>query len=139
MFWGPSPACLARVASAAADQLAKLWLIYSFDLGGRGLVTRVSRSVVTGTPASATACSAGGRSGHGIAAVKALAVGLLWIWLGGFSRLPGGLAGLIMAAPSAAVDRLRWPGVMDFRCFTPRWGQQVQLVCSTSPIPSLRV
>jgi signal peptidase II len=125
MFWGPLTrlGLTVAVASAAADQLAKLWLIYDFDLGGRGLVTLapfLDLVVAWNTGISYGLFPQEGAVGPWVLlAVKALAVGLLWIWLGrASSRLTAASLGLIIGgAVGNSIDRLHWPGVMDFLLF----------------------
>jgi signal peptidase II len=130
MFWGPLTrfGLAVAVASAAADQLAKLWLIYGFDLGGRGLVTLapfLDLVVAWNTGISYGLFPQEGAVGPWVLlAVKALAVGLLWIWLArASSRLTAASLGLIIGgAVGNAIDRLHWPGVMDFLLFHATFG-----------------
>jgi signal peptidase II len=123
--WGPLSALGLAVAivTTLVDQGSKLWLLYEFDLADR---FRVAVSpffdlVVTWN----TGISYGLFQGQGALALWALlafkiaAVALLWIWLARApSRLTAAALGLIIGgALGNAIDRLHWPGVMDFVLF----------------------
>lgn len=123
--WGPLSALGLAVAAATGvvDQAAKLWLVNVFDLGSRGQVALAPwlDLVLTWN----TGISYGlfpQESAFGewaLLAFKALVVVFLWVWL---ARTRSGLAatalGLIIGgAVGNAVDRLHWPGVMDFVLF----------------------
>jgi signal peptidase II len=122
MFWGPLTRLGLGVAlvSVAADQAVKLWLIYGFDLGGRGVVTLtpfLDLVVAWNTGISYGLFPQEGPLGRWILlTIKAAAVVLLWIWLARTpSRLMALSLGLIIGgAIGNAIDRLHWPGVMDF-------------------------
>ena len=106
--------------SAAVDQALKLWLLFVFDLGARG--------VVTGDPLPRSGADlehrhqlrpvpAGGPLGQWVLlALKAIAVVLLWIWLArATSRLTAVALGLIIGgALGNAIDRLAYGAVADF-------------------------
>jgi signal peptidase II len=75
----------AAVATAALDQALKLWLLFVFDLGGRGRVPlgRFFDLVLTwNTGVSYGLFKQDSFSGQLVLlAIKAVAVVLLWIWL----------------------------------------------------------
>ena len=123
--WGPLSALGlgAAVVTGIIDQASKLWLLYGFDLESRGRVaiTPFVDLVVTWN----TGISYGLFRQEGLVGVwallafKAAAVVLLWIWLArASSRLTALALGLIIGgAIGNALDRLHWPGVMDFVLF----------------------
>ena len=125
LFVGPLTAFGLAVAAASAvlDQAVKLWLVYGFDLGGRGVVslTPFLDLVLTwNTGISYGLFPQDGPIGQWVLlALKAAAVVLLWIWLARTSsRLTALALGLIIGgAIGNAIDRLHWPGVMDFALF----------------------
>jgi signal peptidase II len=125
MLWGPLSRFGLAVAlvSAAADQAMKFWLIDVFDLGGRGVVTLtpfLDLVVAWNTGISYGLFPQSSPLGQWILlAIKAAAVALLWIWLTRApSRLTALALGLIIGgAIGNAIDRLHWPGVMDFVLF----------------------
>ena len=110
-------------ATALADQGAKFWLLYAFDLPDRVrvAVTPFLDFVLTWN----TGISYGLFPQRGLVgawallAFKVVAVVLLWIWLArASSRLTAVALGLIIGgALGNAIDRLHWPGVMDFVLF----------------------
>jgi signal peptidase II len=111
------------VATGLADQVSKFWLLYDFDLPDRFrvAVTPFVDFVLTWN----TGISYGLFPQRGLVgawallAFKILAVLLLWIWLArASSRLTAVALGLIIGgAVGNAIDRLHWPGVMDFVLF----------------------
>ena len=123
--WGPLSALGLSVAVVAGivDQGSKFWLLYVFDLAGRGraALTPFVDLVITWN----TGISYGLLRQQGLTAVwallafKAAAVVFLWIWLArSSSRLTAAALGLIIGgAIGNAIDRLHWPGVMDFVLF----------------------
>ncbi len=123
--WGPLSTLGLAVAAVTAiiDQASKLWLLYVFDLAGRArvAVTSFIDLVVTWN----TGISYGLLQQKGLFGLwalfgfKAAAVVFLWIWLArASSRLTAVALGLIIGgAFGNAVDRLHWPGVMDFVFF----------------------
>jgi signal peptidase II len=130
--WGPLTALGFAVAAIACvlDQVSKLWLLYNFDLADRGRVAVMPfvDFVLTWT----TGISYGllpqtGPVGQwALFAFKVAAVVFLWAWLARASaRLTAVALGLIIGGAVAnAVDRLHWPGVMDFVLLhteTARW------------------
>jgi signal peptidase II len=125
MFWGPLTrlGLAVALASAAADQAVKLWLIFVFDLGSRGVVTLtpfLDLVLTWNTGISYGLFPQEGPVGQWILlAVKALAVALLWIWLArASSRLTALALGLIIGgALGNAIDRLAYGAVADFVLF----------------------
>jgi len=117
------------VVAAAADQAAKLWLLLGLDLGARGSVTLTPflDLVLTWNPGISYGLfrQQGPLGQWALIALKAIAVALLWIWLArASSRLTALSLGLIIGgAIGNAVDRLHWPGVMDFALFHLAIGQ----------------
>ena len=123
--WGPLSALGLAVAAATGiiDQASKLWLLDVFDLADRGrvAVTSFIDLVVTwNTGISYGLLQQNGLFGAwALLAFKMAAVAFLWIWLArASSRLTATALGLIIGgALGNAVDRLHWPGVMDFVLF----------------------
>jgi signal peptidase II len=113
----------AALVTAVLDQALKLWLLFVYDLGGRGRVplARFVDLVLTwNTGISYGLFRQEGFSGQLILlAIKAAAVVLLWIWLArATSRLAALSLGLIIGgAVGNAVDRLFYGAVADFVLF----------------------
>jgi signal peptidase II len=111
------------LAAAAIDQGFKFWLLWSFELGSRGVVplTPFLDLVLTwNTGISYGLFQQEGPLGRWVLiALNAIAVALLWMWLARAStRLTAVALGLIIGgALGNAFDRLHWPGVMDFLLF----------------------
>ncbi|MCC7016718.1 MAG: signal peptidase II [Rhodospirillales bacterium] len=110
-------------ATAAADQALKLWLLFGYDLGGRGsvpvtpfldLVLIWNRGISYGLFQQH---SEFGR--WALLALTAVAVGLLWIWLSrASSRITAVALGLIIGgAVGNAIDRAAYGAVADFLLF----------------------
>jgi signal peptidase II len=124
-FWGPLTALGLAVAVVAGllDQAVKFWLLYGFDLGGRGAFgfTPFFDLVLTwNTGISYGLFPQEGPVGPwALLAFKVAAVIFLWLWLArASSRLTALALGLIIGgALGNAADRLHWPGVMDFVLF----------------------
>ena len=124
-FWGPLTGLGLAVAVAACliDQAAKFWLLLALDLGRRGnlAVTPFLDLVLTwNTGISYGLFPQQGAVGQwGLLGFKVAAVIFLWVWLARApSRLTAAALGLIIGgALGNAVDRLHWPGVMDFVLF----------------------
>ena len=138
LLWGALSGfgLLVAVATAALDQGSKFWLLWSFELGSRGVVplTPFLDLVLTwNTGISYGLFPQEGALGRWVLiALKAIAVALLWIWLARAStRLTAVALGLIIGgALGNACDRLHWPGVMDFLLFhIAARGGPLQLVC----------
>jgi signal peptidase II len=121
-LWGPLSAFGLAIAlvTGLADQASKFWLLDVFNLEDRArvAVTPFLDLVVIWN----TGISYGLFQQQGFAALwallafKVVAVVLLWIWLArSSSRLTAAALGLIVGgAVGNAIDRLHWPGVMDF-------------------------
>ncbi len=120
--WGPLSALGLIVAALACalDQASKLWLLDVFDLGSRGSVPVVPFTdfVLTwNTGISYGLFPQQGPVGQwALLLFKVAAVVFLWIWLArAQSRLTAAALGLIIGgAVGNAIDRLHWPGVLDF-------------------------
>jgi signal peptidase II len=123
--WGPLSALGlgAAVVTGIIDQASKLWLLYALDLESRGRVAItpfVDLVVAWNTGISYGLFRQEGLVGvWALLAFKVAAVVLLWIWLArASSRLTALALGLIVGgAIGNALDRLHWPGVMDFVLF----------------------
>ena len=105
------------------DQASKLWLLDVFGLAERNRVAFapfLDLIVIWNTGISYGLFQRQGLTAlWALLAFKIAAVVLLWIWL---ARAPSGLTaaalGLIIGgALGNAIDRLHWPGVMDFVLF----------------------
>jgi signal peptidase II len=124
-LWGRLSALGLTVAALTclADQAAKFWLLFDLDLANRGRValTRFIDLVLTwNTGISYGLFPQQGPIGEwGLFAFKLAAIAFLWAWLArASSRLTAASLGLIIGgAVGNAVDRLHWPGVMDFVLF----------------------
>jgi signal peptidase II len=120
--WGPSSALGLAIAAiiCAIDQASKLWLLYVFDIGNRPqvAVTPFLDVLLTwNTGISYGLLQQQGPVGQwALLAFKVAAVALLWVWLARSpSRLTAAALGLIIGgALGNAIDRLHWPGVLDF-------------------------
>lgn len=123
--WGPLSAFGLAVAVVAviADQASKLWLLDVFGLAGRAgvAVTPFIELVLTWNAGISYGLfqQQGFVGAIALLAFKIAAVALLWIWLArAASRLTAAALGLIIGgALGNAIDRLHWPGVMDFVLF----------------------
>jgi signal peptidase II len=111
------------IATCLIDQASKFWLIAHFDLAGRSefALTRFVALVLTwNTGISYGLFPQQGLIGEwALFAFKVAAVIFMWIWLTrATSRLTAVALGLIIGgAIGNALDRLHWPGVMDFVLF----------------------
>ena len=125
LLWGPLTrfALAVAVVAAAIDQATKLWLLFGFDLGARGVVTLtpfLDLVLVWNTGISYGLLRQEGPVGQWVLlALKAAAVVLLWIWLARTSsRLTALSLGLIIGgAIGNAIDRLAYGAVADFVLF----------------------
>jgi signal peptidase II len=105
------------------DQATKLWLLLVFDLAGRTPVTVtpfIQLLLTWNTGISYGLFPQQGLLGQWmLLGFKAAAVVFLWVWLARVpTRLTAVALGLIIGgALGNAVDRLHWPGVMDFVFF----------------------
>jgi signal peptidase II len=120
--WGPLSAfgVVIAVITCAIDQASKLWLLLPFDLAGRAPVhvtPFLDLVLVWNTGISYGLFPQEGPVGQwGLLAFKAAAVVFLWVWLArSSSRVTALSLGMIIGgAVGNALDRLHWPGVMDF-------------------------
>jgi signal peptidase II len=123
--WGPLSAFGVTIAivTGVLDQASKLWLLDIFDLADRGRVALtpfLDLIVIWNTGISYGLFQQQGLSAlWALLAFKVAAVVLLWIWLArAASRLTAAALGLIIGgALGNGIDRLHWPGVMDFVLF----------------------
>ena len=123
--WGRFSAFGFAVAAIACliDQAAKFWLLYDFNLAGRGTVALtpfLDLTLTFNTGISYGLFPQQGSLGQwALLAFKVAAVIFLWIWLARApSRLCAVALGLIIGgAVGNAADRLHWPGVADFVLF----------------------
>jgi signal peptidase II len=122
LFWGPLTRLGLSVAAlcALADQALKLWLVYGYELGARQPVelTPFLDLVEVWNPGISYGLfqQQGPLGQWALFGVKLAAVLVLWVWLARVhSRLIAVSLGMIIGgAVGNAVDRLHWPGVMDF-------------------------
>jgi signal peptidase II len=125
LLWGPLTrfGLAVAVAAAAIDQAVKLWLLFAFDLGGRGVVTLtpfLDLVLTWNTGISYGLFRQEGPLGQWVLlALKAIAVILLWIWLARSStRLTALSLGMIIGgAVGNAIDRYAYGAVADFVLF----------------------
>ena len=123
--WGAQSALGLGVALAAGviDQASKLWLLHAFDLesGARVAVTPfIDLVLVWNTGISYGLLQQDSLLGlWALLAFKVVAIAFLWVWLArASSALTAAALGLIIGgAFGNAIDRLHWPGVMDFVLF----------------------
>jgi signal peptidase II len=125
LVWGrltPFALVIALLA-AAVDQAVKLYLLFIFDLGARGIVTLtpfLDLVLTWNTGISYGLFRQEGPLGQwALLALKAIAVILLWIWLSRTSsRLTALSLGLIIGgAIGNAIDRFAYGAVADFVLF----------------------
>lgn len=120
--WGPLSAfgLLVALFACTADQAAKFWLLLVAHLNNVEpiVLTPFAELVLTwNTGISYGLFPQRGPIGPwALLAFKIVAVGFLWVWLSrAQQRLTALSLGLIIGgAIGNAVDRLHWPGVMDF-------------------------
>jgi signal peptidase II len=125
LLWGPlTPfALVIALLAAAIDQAVKLYLLFVFDLGARGIVTLtpfLDLVLTWNTGISYGLFRQEGPLGQwALLALKAIAVILLWIWLSRTSsRLTAASLGLIIGgAIGNAIDRFTYGAVADFVLF----------------------
>jgi signal peptidase II len=120
--WGRLSALGLAIAALTCiiDQAAKLWLVLAFDLAARAPLAVgpfVDLVLTWNTGISYGLLQQQGPVGQwALLAFKAAAVAFLWAWLArAQSRLTAVALGLIVGgALGNAIDRLHWPGVLDF-------------------------
>jgi signal peptidase II len=120
--WGALSAFGLFVAAVSCllDQAAKLWLLYGLHLSSQRPIalTPFAELVLTWNTGISYGLfpQTGSVGPWALLGIKIAAVIFLWIWLARTaSRLTALALGLIIGgALGNAVDRLHWPGVMDF-------------------------
>ena len=120
--WGPLSAFGLGIAAAAcaADQALKLWLLFGYRLGEKGMVSIapfVDLVLTWNRGISYGLFQQDGPLGQwALLALKAVAVALLWIWLARTgSRLTATALGLILGgAVGNGIDRAAYGAVADF-------------------------
>jgi len=123
--WGRFSAFGLTIAAltCVADQASKVWLLSDFDLANRGsvAVTPFVDLVLTWNTGISYGLfpQQGPIGAWGLLAFKLAAIVFLWVWLTRSTvRLTAIALGLIIGgAVGNAIDRLHWPGVMDFVLF----------------------
>lgn len=131
-LWGPLTlvGAIAALATCAADQASKLWLLRVYDLAAKGAVKvmpYVDFVLTWNAGISYGWFQQTGPLGQwALLALKAIAVALLWIWLARAHSRPTALAlGLIIGgALGNAIDRYLYGAVADFVLLhleTPTW------------------
>jgi signal peptidase II len=124
-LWGRLSAFGLAIAAVSCliDQAAKFWLLFDFDLQSRSpveLTPFVELTLTFNTGISYGLFPQQGPIGPwALLGFKVAAVIFLWVWLARApSRLTAAALGLIIGgAVGNAIDRLHWPGVMDFVLF----------------------
>jgi signal peptidase II len=124
-LWGPLSAFGLALAAltCAVDQAVKLFLLSGFNLADRGpvaLTPFIDLTLVWNTGISYGLFPQQGPLGQwALLGFKIVAVIFLWVWLArSRARLTAAALGLIVGgAIGNAIDRLHWPGVMDFVLF----------------------
>jgi signal peptidase II len=123
--WGPLSGFGLVVAAlaCAVDQAVKFSLLYGLDLPNRSHITLtpfIELLLTWNTGISYGLFPQQGPLGQwALLAFKVMAVAFLWVWLTrATSRLTAVALGLIIGgAVGNAIDRLHWPGVLDFVLF----------------------
>jgi signal peptidase II len=111
------------IVTGLADQAIKLWLMFGFDIANRGIVhlTPFLDLVLTWNRGISYGLfqQDGDLGRYLLLALVLAAVIALLVWLASAeSRLIAVALGLIIGgAVGNAIDRLHWPGVMDFVLF----------------------
>ena len=111
------------LVTCVLDQASKFWLLDVFNLAGRGEVPLIPTIDLVLTWNAGISYGLFPQEGPvglwALLAFKAVAVVLLWIWLARApTRLTAAALGLIIGgAIGNAIDRLHWPGVLDFVLF----------------------
>jgi signal peptidase II len=123
--WGPLSGLGLVIAAlaCAVDQAVKFWLLYGLDLPNRSHITLtpfIELLLTWNTGISYGLFPQQGPLGQwALLAFKVIAVAFLWVWLTrATSRLTAVALGFIIGgAVGNAIDRLHWPGVLDFVLF----------------------
>ena len=123
--WGPLSGLGRDIAVLAflVDQGTKFWLLHRLDLPGRShiaLTPFIELLLTWNTGISYGLFPQQGPLGQwALLVFKVAAVAFLWVWLTrATSRLTAIALGLIIGgAVGNAIDRLHWPGVLDFVLF----------------------
>lgn len=123
--WGRLSALGIAVAALTClvDQVLKFWLLSDFDLANRGRVAVMPFFDLVLTWNIGISYGLFPQQGlvgeWALFAFKLAAVVFLWVWLArATSRFTAVALGLIIGgAIGNAIDRLHWPGVMDFVLF----------------------
>jgi signal peptidase II len=116
-------ALLVAALTCAADQALKFWLLLSVHLADAGAIALgpfINIVLAWNTGISYGLFPQQSTAGvWGLFAFKVVAVVFLWVWLTrAQTRLTAAALGLIIGgAVGNALDRLHWPGVMDFVLF----------------------
>jgi signal peptidase II len=125
-FWGRLSAfgIVVGLLTCVIDQASKFWLLDGYDIASRqpaALTPFIDLLLVFNTGISyGLFPQSGGTAGEwALFVFKIGAVIFLWIWLAqAASRLTAAALGLIIGgAIGNALDRLHWPGVVDFVLF----------------------
>jgi signal peptidase II len=124
-LWGGHTAfgLVVAIVTCLADQASKLWLLYGFELGARGVVKvmpTIDFVLTWNTGISYGLFQSEGAFGQAVLlAIKVGAVALLWAWLSQVqTRLSALALGLIIGgAVGNAIDRLAHGAVVDFVLF----------------------
>ena len=122
MLWGPLTrlGLAVAVVTAALDQASKLWLLFGFGLGERGVVTLtpfLDLVLAWNTGISFSLFPQDGFVGQWVLLLLTLiALLLLWLWLArAASKLTAVALGLIIGgAIGNAIDRFAYGAVVDF-------------------------
>jgi signal peptidase II len=122
MLWGPLTrlGLAVAVATAVIDQASKLWLLFAYKLGDRGVVPLtpfLDLVLAWNTGISFSLFAQDGEAGRWILlALMIVAIALLWVWLARVqSALTAiGLGLIIGGAIGNAIDRFAYGAVADF-------------------------
>jgi signal peptidase II len=122
MLWGPLTrlGLAIAVVIAVLDQASKLWLLFAYKLGDRGIVTLtpfLDIVLAWNTGISFSMFAESGRLGQWILlALTVMAILLLWVWLARApSKLTAVALGLIIGgAIGNGIDRFAYGAVVDF-------------------------
>jgi signal peptidase II len=132
-LWGPLSAfgLFVAVAACVADQAVKFWLLLGAQLNSLEpmVVAPFTELVLTWNQGISYGLfpQRGPVGPWALLAFKVVAVGFLWAWLSRARlRLTALSLGLIIGgAAGNAIDRLHWPGVMDYVLLHVQIGGQI--------------